>query len=157
MFELRESKAQDLVWITLVIWMLTLIPIFICGFMGENDSSTYYEFHPEVICVTLPAWTGFLIAIGSLGWRHLVYTGSFFEKSGWTWTHLPYLFWGVKEVCLLLYICLVMLLFPITNFLDGLARLVTTLLVVLTIPDGQAETRIKKIWKIGTIERTSNG
>jgi len=146
-FELRKEKDNSWIWSLGIVWLVSLIPILVCGLIG-------YESHPEAICVALPAWTGFILSIISLGWRYLVYTDKFYKKSGWTWSNLPYIFWGLKETFKMLYVVTAILLFPIFNSLEVLVRLVATFLVVIVIPDGKAETRIKKIWGTGIVERT---
>lgn len=126
-------------------------------YAGDPPHEITHLPQPSFLYIGIP-----LVTIGSIwltGFIHIVYPFKFmpFRKKGKVWEKCPYIIWILKGCCDSIACVFLVLIYPfcIVGFFPikwvGCIilvpiRIIKTIVIICSVPDGLAEKRIKDIW-----------
>lgn len=128
------------------------------GYDGGGEESIYH--HPPIgqsLYIGLPVLWSLVLYIGCIFFIEYPYATPTFRKKGFVWDKLPYAIWGMISCVECLVFGISRIIFPlfiiwIVPYYCGLhgykfvGKILRTIYVAFTTPDGKAETRIHAIW-----------
>ena len=137
----------------IIFFLVPLIILLVEGLIsGTREDGTTSGPYPQCLYIGLPIFFG--IGLPIISNLYFKTSKKLFNKAGFVWEKCPYIFWIIKGCIESIAIGLLPILFVpiiIVKYIGipigiGFIKIVQTIGVICTIPDGKAEARVKQIW-----------
>jgi hypothetical protein len=139
-----ENRGFAAFFITAV-WCMSCIPLGILGVGSDLDPSI-----PELLYIGIPISFFIYLCCLTLCYKHLCYTGGLFRQDNKYWKTWPIAFWAIKCSLEAIFAGLVITFGTLPVLLSIVPsivlKVIRTLGVVFTKPDGLALDKIQEIW-----------